>query len=87
MQVNLVEMKPGQNGIISKVQGGPGFSRKLSLIGLHEGKKIRKISSVFSRGPVTVCIDNFQVAVGYGKAVRIMVEVVNEEKNCPCRES
>lgn len=81
MQVNLVEMKPGQSGIISVIKGGPGFSVKLSQIGLHKGKKVKKISSIFSRGPVAVCVDNFQVAIGYGKAIRIMVEVDNDEKN------
>lgn len=85
MEVTLSEMKPGQTGIISRIQGGPGFEAKLSQIGLRKGKRIKKISSVFSRGPVTVSIDNFQVAVGYGKAVRIMVEVGNGEKNSPGR--
>ena len=85
MQVNLVEMKPGQNWIIFAVQGGRGLETKLSHIGLHRGKQVKKISSVFSRGPVTVCVDNLQIAVGYGKAVRIIVEVDNGEKNCPGR--
>jgi len=71
MQVSIVEMKPGQSGVISSVRGGPGFVEKLSHIGLHEGKVIKKISSVFSRGPV----------------VRIMVEVNDDEKTCHGRES
>lgn len=87
MQVNLVEMKPGQSGTIVAVQGGPGFVDKLSHIGLRMGKKIKKISSVFSRGPVTVCIDNFQVAVGYGKAIRILVEVDEHAQDSPCWQS
>lgn len=87
MQVNLVEMKPGQSGIISAVQGGCGLETKLSQIGLHRGKQVKKLGSIFSRGPVTVCVDNFQVAIGYGKAVRIMVEVDNIEKNSPRRQS
>jgi Fe2+ transport system protein FeoA len=87
MLVNLVEMKPGKSGVISSVQGGPGFVEKLSHIGLHEGKVIKKISSVFSLGPVAICVDNFQVAVGYGKAIRIMVEVNDDEKTCHGRES
>jgi len=77
MQVNLAEMKSGQSGVIAAIQGGQGLETKLSQIGLHQGKQVKKISSVFSRGPVTVSVDNFQVAVGYGKAVRIMVEVNN----------
>ena len=87
MQVNLVEMKPGQSGVISSVRGGFGFVEKLSHIGLRKGKVIKKISSVFSCGPVAVCVDNFQVAVGYGKAIRIMVEVNDDEKTCHGRKS
>lgn len=85
MVVSLVEMKPGQSGIISALEGGAGFEGKLSHIGLYKGKKIKKVSSVFSRGPVTVCVDNYQVAVGYGKAIRIKVEVNDIEKNRPGR--
>lgn len=77
MQVNLAEMKSGQSGVIAAIEGGKGLETKLSQIGLHRGKQVKKISSVFSRGPVTVSVDNFQVAVGYGKAIRIMVEVNN----------
>lgn len=78
MEVSLVEMKPGQVGTISTIEGGPGFKEKINQIGLRKGKKIKKVSSIFSRGPVTISVDNFQVALGYGKAVRIMV-VVNED--------
>ncbi len=83
--MSLVEMKPGQSGVISAVEGSAGFIVKLSHIGLYKGKQIKKVSSVFSRGPVTVSVDNFQVAVGYGKAVRIKVEVNDIEKNSPGR--
>ncbi len=75
MEVSLVEMKPGQVGTISTIQGGPGFKEKITQIGLRTGKKIKKVSSIFSRGPVTISVDNFQIAIGYGKAVRIRVEV------------
>ncbi len=85
MEVSLVEMKPGQSGVITVFRGGPGFAAKLTQIGLRRGKRIKKVSSVFKRGPVTVSVDNFQVAVGYGKAVRIMVEVDSDEKNSPGR--
>jgi len=78
MQVNLVDMKTGQSGVISAVEGGQGLEKKLSEIGLHRGRQVKKISSVFRRGPVTVSVDNFQVAIGYGKAVRVMVEVVDD---------
>ncbi len=86
MKVSLVKMKSGQSGIISSIQGGPGFNTKLNQIGLREGKRIKKISSVFKRGPVAINVDNFQVAVGYGKATRIVVEVEDVEKNSSGRQ-
>ncbi len=87
MQLSLVEIKPGQTGIISEVRGGKDLKTKLSQLGLREGKRIKKISSVFNRGPVTISVDNYQVAVGYGKAVRILVEVDELEKDCSGRQS
>lgn len=87
MQVSLVEMKSGQSGVITEFQGGKSFATKLNQIGLREGKRIKKVSSLFQRGPVTINVDNFQVAIGFGKAIRIMVEVDNSEKNSPGRQS
>lgn len=81
MELSLVEIKPGQTGIISDIRGGSDLNMKLNQLGLREGKRIKKISSVFNRGPVTISVDNYQVAVGYGKAVRIMVEVDELEKD------
>ena len=77
MVINLTEMKPGQSGNVAELKGGSQFIEKLGQIGLRKGKKVKKISSVFRRGPVTVCIDNYQLAIGYGKAVRVLVEVAD----------
>ncbi len=87
MEVSLVEMKPGQTGVIYKMRGGSNLTLKLNQLGLREGKRIKKISSIFNRGPVTINVDNYQVAVGYGKATRIMVEVDELEKDSPGRQS
>ena len=87
MEFSLVEIKPGQTGVISDIRGGSALKTELNQLGLREGKRIKKISSVFNRGPVTISVDNYQVAVGYGKAIRIMVEVDELEKASPGRES
>jgi len=39
------------------------------------GKKVTKVSSSLFRGPVTLRVDNAQVAIGFGMANRIIVEV------------
>ena len=54
---------------------GPSFGRRLEALGIRPGKKVTKVSSMLFRGPVTLRIDNAQVAVGFRMAIRIIVEV------------
>ncbi|NLA25978.1 MAG: ferrous iron transport protein A [Firmicutes bacterium] len=73
--VSLVEMKTGQSGRVSQIQGGHGMVARLQALGIHPGKRVTKVSAVFQRGPVVLGIDRSQVALGYGQANRIFVEV------------
>jgi len=75
MVVDLTQMQPGETGIVKEIQGGQGFIRRLQSMGVRPEKKITKVSSHFWRGPQTVEIDNIQIAVGFGMAKRILVEV------------
>ena len=75
MILDLTQMQPGETGIVSEIQGGFGFIRKLQSMGVRPGKKITKVSSHFWRGPQTIEIDNSQIAIGFGMAKRILVEV------------
>jgi len=74
-QVTLAEMKTGQTGTVVGVLGGPGFIRRLDALGIRPGKKVTKLSSTLFRGPVILRVDNAQVAVGFGMARKIIVEV------------
>ena len=53
----------------------PGFARRLEALSIRPGKKVTKVGSTFFRGPVTLRVDNAQVAVGFRMANRILVEV------------
>jgi len=75
MIINLTQMQPGETGIVKEIHGGQGFIRKLQSMGVRPEKKITKVSSHFWRGPQTVEVDNMQIAVGFGMARRILVEV------------
>jgi len=68
-------MLPGEAGVIIEVQGGRGLMSKIQNMGIRPGKRVIKISSHFWRGPQTVGIDNLQVAIGFGMARRIFVQV------------
>jgi ferrous iron transport protein A len=73
-QLTLAEMKTGQTGIVVEVLGGHGLIRRLDALGIRPGKKVAKLSSTLFRGPVTLRVNNTQVAVGFGMAKKIIVE-------------
>ena len=74
-QIALSRMQAGQSGIVVQIQGGRGLVNRLSALGIRPGKRINKISSMFMRGPITIQVDRAQVAIGFGMANRIMVEL------------
>ena len=74
-RINLVQMRIGEAGVVVEIQGGYGIRRRMYALGVRPGKRIVKVSSQLWRGPVTLKIDNFQVAVGFGMANRIIVEI------------
>lgn len=74
-QLTLRQMEIGQIGTVIGILGGRGLMRRLEALGIRPGKKVTKISSTLFRGPVTLRVDNAQVAIGFGMANRIIVEV------------
>jgi len=74
-KVDLTQLEEGENGVVVDIQGGHGLIRRLESLGIRVGKKVTKVSSQFMRGPITIRIDNFQVAIGFGMARKILVEI------------
>ena len=74
-QITLARMQTGQSGTIVQIQGGHGLVNRLNSLGIRPGKRITKVSSMFMRGPVTIEVDRAQVAIGFGMARRIIVEL------------
>jgi len=77
-KVDLTQLAEGENGMVVDIQGGHGLTRRLESLGIRVGKKVTKVSSQFMRGPITIRIDNFQVAIGFGMARKILVEIENK---------
>jgi len=69
-------MRAGQSGIVFQIQGGHGLISRLSALGIRPGQRITKVGSTFMRGPVTIRVGNAQVALGFGMANKIIVELV-----------
>jgi len=74
--VDLASMKQGEEGKVVRIEGGMGLQRRLEALGVRMGVKIKKVSGHFMRGPVVARSGNTEVAIGYGMARRIMVEVL-----------
>ena len=74
-QITLVRMQIGQSGVVVQIQGGHGLVNRLNSLGIRPGKRIIKVSSMIMRGPVTIEVDRAQVAIGFGMANRIIVEL------------
>jgi len=74
-QVTLTRMHAGQSGKVLQVQGGNGLVKRLGVLGIRPGKRITKVSSMLMHGPVTVEVDRSHVAIGFGMANKVIVEL------------
>jgi len=74
-QLTLAEMRTGQTGSVVGVLGGRGLIQRLDALGIRQGKKVTKVSSALFRGPVMLRVNSSQVAVGFGMARKIVIEV------------
>ena len=74
-QISLSRMEAGQSGTVVQIEGGRGLINRLSALGVRPGQRVTKVSSMFMRGPVTIEVGNAQVAIGFGMAMRIIVEL------------
>jgi ferrous iron transport protein A len=73
--LDLTQLEEGESGVVMDIQGGYGLTRRLESLGIRVGKKVTKVSSQLMRGPVTVRMDNSEVAIGFGMARKILVEI------------
>jgi ferrous iron transport protein A len=74
-QTTLTRMSSGQTGTVVQIAGGHNLTLRLQALGIRPGKSITKVSAMFGHGPVTVQVDNTQIAIGFGMAGKIIVEL------------
>ncbi|MBN2097735.1 MAG: ferrous iron transport protein A [Candidatus Omnitrophica bacterium] len=75
MPIDLTKIKPGASGTVVSLQGGRGFTLRLTNLGIRPGVKITKLNAHFWRGPITVRLGRANLALGFGMASKIMVEL------------
>ena len=74
-QTTLTGMQIGQSGVVVQIQSGHGLVNRLNALGIRPGKRITKISSMIMRGPITIQLDSAQLAIGFGMANKIIIEL------------
>ena len=74
MEIPLTQLGRGKTAVIKNLKGGFEFQRKLASLNIRVGKTIRKVTSEPLRGPIVIHIDNTQVSIGIGMAMKIFVE-------------
>jgi ferrous iron transport protein A len=77
-RISLARMRAGQKGNIIRISGGHGITGKLEALGIREGQEIKKISEQWMRGPVLLQHGNTQLALGFGLASKVLVEITGE---------
>jgi len=69
--ITAAQMADGQSGVVVSVEGGHVLRGRLEALGIRPGKRIRKISDAFMRGPSVIEVGGCEIAIGFGMANRI----------------
>ena len=77
-RISLARMRAGQKGNIVRISGGCGAVSRLEALGIREGQEIKKISEQWMRGPQLLQHGNTQLALGFGLASKVLVEITGE---------
>ncbi|MBN1471741.1 MAG: ferrous iron transport protein A [Syntrophaceae bacterium] len=76
----LKDLESGESGKITQIDGGHGMVSRLAALDIRLGSSIKKLSAGVMGGPVTIEVNRAQVAIGFGMAKRILVEVKDSGK-------
>ncbi|MCM8795691.1 MAG: ferrous iron transport protein A [Candidatus Omnitrophica bacterium] len=74
-KISLVQLKANQKGKIIEIHAGSGLQNRLLSMGISPGREITKLSQFMLRGPVAIKVGRSIIALGYGMAHKIIVEV------------
>jgi ferrous iron transport protein A len=78
--VPLVDLSPGQVGLIRSLEGGHQFMSRLAALGFTPGAPVRVMRN-HGFGPMIVSVRGAHIAIGRGEAGRILVHPTMEENN------
>lgn len=79
MKCPVSSMRNGQWGRLTEIDGGEDLNEKLASLGIRVGTRIGRKYGLLGRGPVVLTVGTGEVAIGYGMASRMMVQIEGED--------
>jgi ferrous iron transport protein A len=73
MEIQIAVVHAGEEVQITRLIGGYGFRRRLTAMGIREGKLVKVVARQPFGGPIVVEIDGRCVTMGRGMCRKIMV--------------
>ncbi|MEW6074906.1 MAG: FeoA family protein [Candidatus Omnitrophota bacterium] len=74
-KISLAKMKRNQKGKIAEITGGKALHERLTVMGIYVGREVTLLNHSMFRGPVAIKAGRSIVALGFGMASKIIVEV------------
>ncbi len=74
-RISLIKLGANHKGKIVEISGGLILHNKLMNMGIYEGKEVTKLSHIGLRGPVVIKVGRSILALGYGIAMKIIIEM------------
>ena len=78
--LSLVQLIKDHPAKVISIEGGQGVRQRLQNLGIREGVTIKKVTGIFTHGPIVVGVGHTQIGLGKGMASKIMVEPLGKEK-------
>ena len=72
--LSLAQLTKNHPAKVISIEGGEGVKKKLTNLGIREGVIIKKVTGIFTHGPIVVKVGHTQIGLGKGMASKIMVE-------------
>ncbi|MDD5730065.1 MAG: FeoA family protein [Candidatus Omnitrophica bacterium] len=71
----LAKLRDNQKARIIEIQAGKALVNRYMSMGIYPGREVTKLSQFMLRGPVAIKVGRTVLALGYGMAHKIIVEL------------
>ncbi len=75
MEVKLSELRPGEEGVVVRVEGPPALRRRLMEMGVVRGTKIKMVRRAPLGDPIEYEVKGYNLSLRAGEADGVYVEV------------